>query len=142
MKRVLIAAGIVAALAMSASAYAARGSHFQGVVKGGGTMLFTTGNPDHHHVVRSFQWNDVPVTCQSPTHTTSTYTFSHSIRIRHAQFHGLDVAGPGAAMHVSGTFSHQGHRAKGTLQINGDIFEGNACKTGKLDWHAQRVPHH
>ena len=55
MKRVLIAAGIVAALAMSASAYAARGSHFQGVVKGGGTMLFTTGNPDHHHVVRDFQ---------------------------------------------------------------------------------------
>ena len=65
MKRFLFVAGIVAALAMAASAYAARGSHFQGVVKGGGTMTFTTGNPDHHPVVRGFSWNDVPVTCQS-----------------------------------------------------------------------------
>jgi hypothetical protein len=143
MKRLLFVAAIVAALAIPAFAHAARSSHFQGAVKDGETVTFTVGKQHHHPVVRAFSWNDVPVTCQPPeTVTTSTYTFTHSIRFRHAHFHGFDVAGPGAAMDVSGTFTHHGHRAEGTLEINGDTFEGNGCTSGKLEWHARRVPQH
>jgi len=142
MKRFLLVAGIVAALAIPAFAYAALGGHFQGAVRDGETVTFSVGKRDKHHLVRAFSWNDVPVTCQLPLETTSTYTFTHSIRIRNAHFHGFDVAGPGAAMHVSGTFTHHGHRAWGTLQINGDTFEGNGCTSGKLEWHARLVPSH
>ena len=113
MKRLLFVAAIVAALAIPAFAYAARSSHFQGAVKDGETVTFTVGKQHHHPVVSAFSWNDVPVTCQQPPETVSTYTFTH-----------------------------HGHRAEGTLQINGDTFEGNGCTSGKLEWHARRVPQH
>jgi hypothetical protein len=43
---------------------------------------------------------------------------------------------------VAGALSNHGRRASGTLKINGDISEGNACKSGKLQWHAHRDPGH
>jgi hypothetical protein len=140
MKRLLIAVGIIAALVVSASAYAAA-NQFLGVVKKGGSTSFTIGT--RNKVVRDFHWNDVPVTCEGlPTHKTSTYTFSHTMKVRHAHFHGLDLAPQGGRLRVTGALSNHGRRASGTLKINGDISEGNACKSGKLQWHAHRVPGH
>jgi hypothetical protein len=145
MKRLLTLAGITAAVVFPASGSAATFKHYLGTVHGGGTMGFTLKRfHNGHRKVLHFRWADVPVKCQQPDppgHELSTYTFSHSLRIKRGQFRDLDVAGPGAALHVTGHLSHRSRRAVGTIRILGDISEGNGCTTGgNVTWHGHQVP--
>jgi hypothetical protein len=138
MKRLLIVVGATAALMLPNPASAAA-KRYLGTVHEGGTMSFTVHS--RAKKVLDFHWADVPVTCQPPQDTAhSTYTFSHAMNLRHGEFHGLDVAPQGGALHVSGALTHHGRRAEGTLKISGDISEGNGCESGRDHWHAHTIP--
>ncbi|OLE35245.1 MAG: hypothetical protein AUG48_11270 [Actinobacteria bacterium 13_1_20CM_3_68_9] len=143
MKRVLIGAGLVVALAFPATIIAGV-RHYEGTVDQGGTTRFLTKVRHGETVkVRRFVFNHVPMQCDNGPSTVGdvgTPPPGMKVNARH-RFHGNFTSGGGRKhLHIDGKLRHHDRKAKGTLRVRGD-FGGSStnCDTGSDDWSAART---
>ena len=142
MKRILICAVLIVALALSAVAVAAV-RHYNGTVEGGGTLRFVTKVRHSETIkVRRFVFKHVPMHCDDGASTVGdvgTPPPAMRVNAQH-RFHGNFTSGAGRKhLHIDGELKHHDRKAEGTLRVRGD-FGGSAtnCDTGKDDWSAHR----
>ena len=142
MKRTLICAVVIVALALSAVAVAGI-RHYHGSVKGGGTLRFVTKVRHGETIkVRRFVFNHVPMECDDGASTVGdvgTPPPPMRVNARH-RFHGnFSSAGGRKHLHIDGKLKHHGRKAEGTLRVRGD-FGGSStnCDTGMDHWRAKR----
>ena len=142
MKRVLIGAGLIAALAFPATLIAGV-RHFEGSVHQGGTVRFVTKVKRGKTVkVRRFVFNHVPLECDDGASTVGdvgTPPPAMKVNKRH-RFHGnFTSSGGGKHLHIDGKITRHGRKARGRLRVRGD-FGGGAtnCDTGTDRWSARR----
>jgi hypothetical protein len=141
-KRVLIGAGLIVALAFPATIIASI-RHFEGTVREGGTTRFVTKVQHGETVkVRQFVFNHVPMQCDDGASTVGDVgTPPPAMRVNsHHKFHGnFTSSGGRKQLHISGRIKHHGRKARGTLRVKGD-FGGGAtnCDTGRDHWRAKR----
>lgn len=141
MKRIVIAATLIVALALAAVAVASI-RHYHGAVKEGGNLRFKTKVQDGETIkVKKFIFNRVPMECDDGASTVGdTGTPPPPMRVnRRHRFHG-DFTTPNGRkrMRIRGRFRDDDQKARGTLRVTGD-FRGGAtnCDTGRVHWHAK-----
>jgi hypothetical protein len=143
-KRTLICAVVIVALALSAVAVAVAGiRHYHGSVNGGGTLRFLT--KVHHGEtikVRRFVFNHVPMECDNGASTVGdvgTAPPPMRVNARH-RFHGNFTSAAGRKhLHIDGRLKHHDRKAVGSLRVRGDFGGGSThCDTGMDDWRAKR----
>jgi hypothetical protein len=141
-KRVLIGAGLIVALAFPATIIASI-RHYEGTVDGGGITRFVTKVRHGETIkVKRFVFNHVPMQCDDGASTVGDVASpppAMRVNARH-RFHGSFTSGGGSRhLHIQGRLRHQDERARGFLRVRGD-FGGGAtnCDTGKAHWHAAR----
>ena len=142
MKRALIGAGLIVALAFPATIIAnirhsrarstrAARSSFVTKVRHGKTIK-----------VRQFVFNHVPMQCDDGASTVGdvgTPPPAMRVNSKH-RFHGnFTSSGGRKQLHIDGRLKDHGHKARGTLRVKGD-FGGGAtnCDTGRDHWSAKR----
>ena len=142
MKRVLIGAGLVVALAFPATIIAGV-RHYDGTVHEGGTVRFVTKVRQGETVkVKRFVFNHVAMECDNGTSTVSdvgTPPPPMKVNNRH-KFHGsFDSGGGRKHLYIRGKLKRHDRKAVGILRVTGD-FRGAAtnCNTGKAHWSAER----
>jgi len=141
-KRILICAVLIVALALSAVAVAAV-RHYHGTVQAGGTLRFVTKVRHGKTIkVRRFVFKHVPMQCDNGASTVGNVgTPPPAMRVNaQHRFHGNFTSAAGRKhLHIDGKLKHHARKAKGTLRVRGD-FGGSAtsCDTGKDDWRAHR----
>jgi hypothetical protein len=141
-KRVLIGAGLLVALAFPATLVAGV-RHYDGTVQEGGTVRFVTKVRHGDAVkVKRFVFNHVPMECDNGTSTVNdvgTPPPPMKVNDRH-KFHGsFDSAGGRKHLYIRGKLKRHERKAVGVLRVTGD-FRGDAtnCNTGKTHWRAHR----
>jgi hypothetical protein len=141
-KRVLIGAGLIVALAFPATIIAGI-RHFEGTVDEGGTTRFVTKVRHGETIkVKRFVFNHVPMQCDDGASTVGdagTPPPAMRVNSKH-KFHGNFTSGGGHRhLHIDGKLRRHGRKAKGTLRVRGD-FGGGAtnCDTGTDHWSAKR----
>jgi len=148
-KRLLVCAGLLAALVFPAATAAGTRS-FHGTVDRDGTVAFRAkikegkpvkvrGSPN----LRGFAWGSVPIECDSgslPRGEVSGH-FRFSIKVKNRRFHARGSDGYTTAR-VRGKFRKHGRKVRGTLRLKGRFprFDAWGCDTGRAHWHAHRVP--
>ncbi len=140
MRRCLVTATLVAALAMPAAALAGT-RHFDGSVDPSGGISFDakTRSGKVVKVLPGLAFDKVPVTCDSGKRTfTGNFDFGMAVRI--GQFKGTGLYDPSGGVKVAGEFTHHGRRANGIIRISGDFDLGNGVTRtnchGSHQWHA------
>lgn len=142
MKRVLIGAGLVVALAFPATIIAGI-RHYEGTVDEGGTTRFVTKVRHGETIkVRQFVFKHVPMQCDDgPSTVDDVGTPPPAMRVnaRHRFQGNFSSAGGRKHLHIDGKLKHHGRKAEGTLRVRGD-FGGSAtnCDTGRDHWSAKR----
>jgi hypothetical protein len=142
-KRVVICAGMAAALAMPTTTAAAV-RHFHGAGHHGATVSFKA-RIWHGRVSRvavGFAWKNVPVRC-AEGHSDTDGSFTRSMRVRHRRFHGTGRTHTEAGWviaKVTGRFARHPKKAHGMIRVHGDFgAQATSCETGRDRWRARRV---
>jgi hypothetical protein len=141
-KRVLIGAGLVVALAFPATIIAGV-RHYEGTVAEGGTVRFVTKVRHGDTVkVKRFVFNRVPMECDNGTSTVSdvgTPPPPMKVNDRH-KFHGsFDSGGGRKHLYIRGKLRRHDRKATGILRVTGDFRDGATnCNTGKAHWSVRR----
>jgi hypothetical protein len=142
-KRVLICAGVAAALAMPTTTVAAV-RHFHGAAHHRGAISFTA-RIWHGRVRRvavGFAWKNLPVRC-AEGHSDTDGRFTRSMRVHHRRFHGTGRTHTQAGWviaRVTGRFARHPRRARGTIRVHGDFgTRATSCDTDRERWRAHRV---
>ena len=149
MKRMLICAGLVVALALPATT-AARARSFRGAVDPTGAVEFKAKFRDGKPVrVKGsphrpgFAWEGVPIRCETGSLSWDdlSWHLPFSIEVDGRRFHAKGSNG-NAIANVRGRFRKNGRRARGTLRVHGDFpgMSASGCDTGREHWSAHRVP--
>jgi opacity protein-like surface antigen len=140
-KRILIGAGLIVALAFAATAVASV-RHYHGAVDEGGSVRFQTKVRHGETIkVKAFVFNHVPMECDNGASTVG-YVGSPPPAMRvneEHRFHGDFTSGGGhKRLRIRGRLRDHEQKARGTLRVTGD-FAGGAtnCDTGKVHWHAR-----
>ena len=142
MKRVLIGAGLVVALAFPATIIAGI-HHYEGTVDEGGITRFVTKVRHGETIkVQRFVFNHVPMQCDDGASTVGDVGSpppAMPVNARH-RFHGTFTSGHGRQhLHIEGRLRHHDRRARGILRVRGDFGGGSThCDTGMDDWRAKR----
>jgi hypothetical protein len=140
-KRMLICAGVVIALALATAALANTRS-FSGRFQGGGTVSFQAKfrHGEAVKVRQGWAWANLPVPCRGPHQTTSNAHFTFAMPVNDKRkFRGVGFAQSGARKSraaVRGRFSRSGRRAHGTFRLRGNVNGQPECDTGHVVWHA------
>ena len=142
MKRALIGAGLIVALAFPATIIA-NIRHLEGTVDKGGTIRFLTKvRQDETIKVRQFVFKHVPMKCDDGDSTVGDVgTPPPAMRVNaKRKFHGnFTSEGGRKQLHIAGKVRDHGHKAAGTLRVKGDFGGGSTnCDTGKDHWSAHR----
>ena len=141
MKRIVIGAGLIVALAFAAAAVASI-RHYHGHVREGGSLKFRTKVRDDETIkVKRFVFNRVPMECDNGASTVGDRgSPPPPMRVNQEhRFHGDFTSGNGhKRLRIRGRLRHHDQKARGTLRVTGD-FGGGAthCDTGKTHWHAK-----
>lgn len=148
-KRMLICAGLVVALALPATT-AARTRSFHGPMHPDGSVEFEArlkdgkpvrvmGSPHHP----GFAWERLPIECEAGSLAWDMVAghLPFSIKVRGRRFHAKGSNGNAIAK-LRGRFRRHGTRARGILRVHGDFprMDASNCDTGWSHWHARRVP--
>jgi hypothetical protein len=147
-KRLLVCAGCLAALALPPAAAAGTRS-FHGVAGSTGTVDFKAKVKDGKPVKvrgspnsQGFTWEGVPIECETGSVPGGEVAghFRFSIKVTHRRFRAKGSDGYTTAR-VRGRFRRSGRRARGTLRLRGDFpsFDASGCDTGKVRWRAHRI---
>ncbi len=148
MKRVVLVAGLVGALACAAVAVGAV-KHYRGPIRQGGHVTFET-KVRHHRVkrVEEFFFFKVKLYCENsptgdpiPISNKSPIKFPiPPMRVRQRQFRGSFYNAEFKTRgEVEGEFSDHYRRAQGTLRVHGRPISGfGKCDTGTVDWTARK----
>jgi hypothetical protein len=140
-KRVLIVAGLIVALAFPATILAGI-RHYEGTVQEGGSLRFAT-KVRHGETkkVKRFVFNHVPMTCDDGDSTVGdagTPPPGMKVNSRH-KFHGKFASAGGTRhLRIKGKLKRDDRKAVGILRVWGD-FGGTStnCDTGKTHWSAR-----
>jgi hypothetical protein len=140
-KRVLIGAGLIVALAFPATIIA-NIRHFEGTVHEGGTLKFVTKVRHGKTIkVKRFVFNHVPMQCDDGASTVGDVgTPPPAMRVnRRHKFHGSFTSGGGLKhLRVRGRLKHHDQKAVGILRVTGDFGGASTnCDTGKDHWSAR-----
>ena len=141
MKRIVIGAGLIVALAFAATALASI-RHYHGAVREGGNLRFETKVRDGETIkVKRFVFNRVPMQCDDGASTVGDVgSPPPAMRVNQEhRFHGDFTSGNGRKrLRIRGRLSHHDQKARGILRVSGD-FGGGAtnCATGKTHWRAK-----
>jgi hypothetical protein len=142
-KRSLICAGIIVALAIPAPTSAGV-PDFEGRDRDGGTVSFET-KVRHGRIKKvatGFAWKNLYVRCHEGWSKTDG-SFTRPMRVRHRRFHGTGrthTAGGEVIARVTGRFSRRENKAHGRIRVHGNFNAGATnCDTGKDRWKAHRV---
>ena len=142
MKRALIGAGLIVALAFPATIIA-NVRHFEGTVDQGGTIRFVTKVRHSKTIkVRQFVFKHVPMQCDDGASTVGdvgTPPPAMRVNSKH-RFHGnFTSSGGKKQLHINGRIKDRGTKARGTLRVKGDFGGGSTnCDTGRDHWSAKR----
>ena len=150
MKRALVCAGLLVALAFPATTAAGTRS-FHGATEPDGTVDFRAkfrhgkpvkvrGSPSHP----GFGFQSVPIECDVgtlPGDMVSGY-LPFSIEVEGRRFRAKGSDGYTTAK-VRGKFFKHGRKARGTVRLHGDFpsLDASGCDTGRDHWSAHRVRH-
>ena len=144
MKRVVLVAGLAAALVWVAVATGAV-KHYAGPIQQGGNVAFDT-KVKHGKTkrVKSFFFYKLTLTCEhgDPIKVSNDPVFPiPPMKVSHRAFHGsfykADFKTRGE---VDGTFTDHYRKAHGTLRVHGRPFGASRgkCDTGTVDWTASK----
>jgi hypothetical protein len=148
MKRVVMVAGLVGALAFAAVAAGAV-KHYRGPIQQGGHVTFQT-KVKHHKTkrVKSFFFFKVKLSCENsptgdpiPISNKSPIKFPiPAMKVKHRKFHGSFYKAEFKTRgEVEGEFSDHYRAAEGTLRVHGRPISGfGKCDTGTVDWTAEK----
>jgi hypothetical protein len=144
MKRVVLVAGLIGALAFAAVATGAV-KHYRGPIEQGGRVTFQT-KVKHHKVkkVKKFYFFDVELTCDEQAFPISNRTPLNfpvpPMKVKHREFHGT-FSQLGGTGRVKGEFTDHFKRANGTLRVHAKHIQDTPfhnCDTGTVDWTASK----
>jgi hypothetical protein len=121
--------------------------HLNGTVAGGGTIIFDEkvkkqGGEWVPKRVANFDFDEVPITCDSGsfTHSRSTGTDRAPFPVQDGLFSFQFLESPTS---VEGSLTHKGKQAAGTYEALPDALDGETnCFTPKLNWSAQKTGTH
>jgi hypothetical protein len=141
-QRVVVAVGLVIALAFPALALAQRRTYF-GPAAGGTnnagvevSARLTQGSPVK---VKRFEWHNVPGTCSGFGPTATTGEFPSVVAVKHGKFHATATFNRGRTkVTIRGRFKHSNRRMAGTLRVRGTVAGCPAVDTGVVSWHAKQ----
>jgi hypothetical protein len=140
-KRIVIGAGLIVALAFAATAVASI-RHYHGAVDEGGSLRFETKVRHGETIkVKNFVFNRVPMECDdgaSAVGDVGSPPPAMRVNEQH-EFHGNFTSAHGRKhLRIRGKFKDDDQKARGTLRVRGD-FGGGAtnCTTGKVQWRAK-----
>jgi hypothetical protein len=151
MKRVLLAAGMVVALAFAAVAVGAV-KHYAGPIQQGGSVTFDA-KVKHHRAkrVRSFYFFKLKLTCEmAPPGASNTIKISNKsplnfpippMAVRHRKFHGSFYKPEFKTRgEVDGKFTDHYRNAAGTLRVHGRPLGAayGKCDSGTVNWSAEK----
>ena len=140
MKRYLVVATLIVALATPSSAVAGT-RHFKGSIAPSGGISFDARTRPGKvvRVLPGLAFSHVPMTCDGGARTVSgDYNFGMRV-VRH-HFHGTGIYTGGGKVTVSGEFTHRGRRADGTIKISGDFSAINATGCyARHGWRARKT---
>ena len=152
---------LVAALAGTAIAAAAKYGHFEGKMEGGGKIHFDTKiGKGKTKQVSADTFTKVPVSCDErngllnlqivpeagPGIANATQVVGdNSLRVKHRSFRFTPEDQPGGAtIKFRGKFNKKGKKATGTYRAQGDFsIDGviaHNCDTGTVEWSARKQP--
>jgi hypothetical protein len=143
-KRIVIGAGLIVALAFAAAAVASI-RHYHGAVDGGGSLRLQTKVRHGETIkVKEFVFSHVPMECDDGASTVGDVgSPPPPMRVNQEhRFHGDFTSGNGhKRLRIRGRLRHNEQKARGTLRVTGD-FGGGAtnCDTGKAHWRAKHGP--
>ena len=141
MKRIVIGAVLIVALAFAAVAVA-NIRHYHGTVEEGGSLKFRTKVRDDETIkVKRFVFKNVPMECDDGASTVGDAgTPPPPIRVNDEhRFHGDFTSANGRKrLRIHGRFKDDDQKARGTLRVTGNFGDGTTnCDTGKTHWHAK-----
>ena len=135
MKRVLIGAGLIVALAFPATIIA-NIRHLEGTVDEGGTTSFVTKVRHAKTIkVRQFVFNHVPMQCDDGASTVGdvgTPPPAMRVNSKH-RFHGnFTSSGGRKQLHIDGRLKDHGHKARGTCasRATSEVARPTATRAG------------
>jgi hypothetical protein len=140
-KRIVIGAGLVVALAFAAAAIASI-RHYHGAVREGGSLKFQTKFRHGETIkVKKFVFRHVPMKCDDGASTVGNVgSPPPAMRVNQEhRFHGDFTSENGQKrLRIRGRLRHHDQRARGRLRVTGD-FGGGAtnCDTGRTHWRAK-----
>ena len=141
MKRIVIGASLIGALAFAALAVASI-RHYHGSVNGGGSLKFKTKVRHGETIkVKRFVFKRVPMECDDGASTVG-YAGDPPppMRVNHNhRFHGDFTSANGRKrLRIHGRFRDDDQKARGTLRVTGDFGGGSTnCDTGRTRWRAR-----
>jgi hypothetical protein len=140
-KRIVIGASLVAALAFTALAVAGI-RHWHGSVSGGGGLKFNTKVRDGETIkVKRFVFRRVPMQCDDGASTVG-YAGNPPPAMRVNENHRFSGNFPSAngrkRLRIRGQLRDNDQKARGWLRVTGD-FGGSStnCDTGRTRWRAR-----
>ena len=141
MKRIVIGAGLIVALAFAAAAVASI-RHYHGAVNEGGSLGFQTKVRHGETIkVKTFVFKRVPMECDNGASTVGDVgSPPPPMRVNQEhRFHGDFTSGNGRKrLRIRGRLRDDDQKARGILRVSGDFGAGAAnCHTGKTHWRAK-----
>jgi hypothetical protein len=140
-KRIVIGASLIAALAFAALAVAGI-RHYHGSVNGGGNLKFKAKVRDGETVkVKRFVFKRVPMECDDGASTVG-YAGNPPPPMRvnqNGRFHGdFRSANGRKRLRIHGEVKDDDQKARGALRVTGDFGGGSTnCDTGRTRWRAR-----